>query len=187
MLAWWEGECLSPHPHPPMGASCPAVALAHPLPADQSVSAAPHPAQPSHLHPLATGQDCRPLCLCLWLSGQRWLLHGGPGVAQGQDRAGLGGRLAGSADLLAVFLWCRPCLRAHSQGLANVTQGEIAISFLANQDSFFLANADIFQGWPQLFSSPNVLKVNVSLPEEKPSLRGMVKVDFILCFSILPF
>ena len=56
-----------------------------------------------------------------------------------------------------------------------------------NQDSFFLANADVFQGWPQLFSSPNVLKVNVSLPEEKPLLRGMVKVDFILCFSLLPF
>ena len=67
----------------------------------------------------------------------------------------------------------------HLQGLANVTQGEIAISFLANQDSFFLANADVFQGWPQPLSSPNVLKVNVSLPEEKPLLRGMVKVDFI--------
>ena len=75
----------------------------------------------------------------------------------------------------------------HSQGLANVTQREIAISFLANQDSFFLANTDVFQGWPKLFSSPNVLKVNVSLPEEKPLLRGMVKVDFILCFSLLPF
>lgn len=60
-----------------------------------------------------------PLCLCLWLSGQHWLLRGGPGVAQAQDRAGLGGRLAGSTDLLAVFLWSRPHLRAHSQELAK--------------------------------------------------------------------
>ena len=58
MPAWWKGECLSPHPHPPVGASCPAVALAHPLPADQSLSAAPHPAQ---LHLTASGLAVRML------------------------------------------------------------------------------------------------------------------------------
>lgn len=80
MLAWWEGECLSPHPHPPVGASCPAVALNHPLPADQSLSAAPHPAQPPHLHPLAIGQDCGPLCLCLWKSGGGGFMWPLPGL-----------------------------------------------------------------------------------------------------------
>ena len=81
-----------------------------------------------------------PLCLCLWLSGQRWLLHGGPGVAQGQDRAGLGGRLAGSADLLAVFLWCRPCLRAHSQGLAKWALASASPGQEGDEDSWGGAN-----------------------------------------------
>ena len=59
-------------------------------------------------------------CLCLWLSGQHWLLRGGPGAGQAQDRAGLGGgQLAGSADMLAVFPQSRPRLRVHSRGLAK--------------------------------------------------------------------
>lgn len=74
----------------------------------------------------------------------------------------------------------------HSQGLANVTQGEIAISFWQTK-ILFLANADVFQGWPQLFSSPNVLKVNVSLPEEKPLLRGMVVLILFCVLVYCPF
>lgn len=36
-----ERECLSPHPHTLVGASCPATALAHPLPADPSLCCSP--------------------------------------------------------------------------------------------------------------------------------------------------
>lgn len=51
-LAWWERECLPPpKPRPPIGVSCPAAALSHSLPADQSPLAAPHPAQWPLLHP----------------------------------------------------------------------------------------------------------------------------------------
>ena len=51
LLAGWGRVCLSPHPHPPVGASCPAAALAHPFPADRSLSAAPLPAQLPLLQP----------------------------------------------------------------------------------------------------------------------------------------
>lgn len=42
---------VSPRPCTAVGASCPAAALAHPLPADQSPPAAPHPAQLPLLRP----------------------------------------------------------------------------------------------------------------------------------------
>ena len=51
LLAGRGRVCLSPHPHPPVGASCPAAALAHPFPADRSLSAAPLPAQLPLLQP----------------------------------------------------------------------------------------------------------------------------------------
>lgn len=46
---------------------------------------------------------------------------------------------------------------------------------------------DIFQSWPRFSSIPNGFKVNVSIPEEKPLVRDMVKVNFILPLSLFPF
>lgn len=43
-LAWWEGSACPPTPRPPVGASWPAAALAHPHPADLSLAASPNPA-----------------------------------------------------------------------------------------------------------------------------------------------
>lgn len=53
-------------PAPPLlGASCLAAALAHPLPADQSL-AAPHPVQLSFLPPLGCWSGPWSIGLCLW-------------------------------------------------------------------------------------------------------------------------
>lgn len=80
MPTWLERECLSPHPHPLVGASCPATALAHPLPADPSLSAAPHPAQLPLLHP----SGCWSGPWAPWLvSLQSWgWFHGAPALPQ---------------------------------------------------------------------------------------------------------
>lgn len=59
--------------------------------------------------------------------------------------------------------------------------------FSGKPSSFFLANVGIFPNWRGLFSFPNVLKVNVSIPKEKPLLRDMIKISFILPLSLLPF
>lgn len=59
--------------------------------------------------------------------------------------------------------------------------------FSGKPSSFFLANMDIFQSWHGLLSFPNVLKVSVLIPKEKPQLRDMIKVDFVLPLSLLPF
>ena len=40
--------------------------------------------------------------------------------------------------------------------------------FSGKPSSFFLANMDIFQSWHGLLSFPNVLKVSVLIPKEKP-------------------
>lgn len=79
MLAWGKGNaCL---PTPTHRWELPAQLLLSPtLFLLTSLSAAPHPAQPPHLHPLAIGQDCGPLCLCLWKSGGGGFMWPLPGL-----------------------------------------------------------------------------------------------------------
>lgn len=89
-----------------------------------------------------------------------------------------------------LFMFFGSGARGVSQAFTRISKsdpGRDCDIFSGKASSFLLANMDIFQSWCSLFNVPNGLKVSVPIPEEKPKLRDMIKVDFVLPLCLLPF